>query len=161
MKKLAILLLPVFVLFSCNAQTDNKSSQLKEEKTEQKLKPKIDYKVNKEYDENGNLIKLDSTYTYYYSNIDLNEQQVDSIYKSFNKHLNFSSSFDDSFFEEFFKNENYIEEDFFQEDFFKNNTTRNEEMMKQMITRMDSIKNQFLIEQFPLKDEKEEIKENK
>jgi len=158
MKKLAMLLLPVFVLFSCNAQTDNKSSQLNEKKTEQKVKPKIDYKVNKEYDENGNLIKLDSTYTYYYSNIDLNKQQVDSIYKSFNEHLNFSSSFDDSFFDDFFKNENYIEEDFFQEDFFRNNQKRNEEIMNQMIARMDSIKNQFLLEQFPLKEEKEENK---
>ncbi len=42
--------------------------------------PKEDIKVNKEYDENGYLIRYDSTYTYYYSNIEGDEIVADSIW---------------------------------------------------------------------------------
>ena len=43
------------------------------------IKPTVDYKVNKEYDEKGNLIKNDSTYTYYNINIDRNAVITHSI----------------------------------------------------------------------------------
>ncbi|MCB4234259.1 hypothetical protein LDL59_01710 [Kaistella anthropi] len=45
--------------------------------------PIEDIKVNKEYDENGNLIRYDSTYTYYYSNIEGDEIAADSIFNNF------------------------------------------------------------------------------
>ena len=66
-----LIVLPTFFLISsCTAQTKKDEDKNKIEISKEKIKPKISYKVNKEYDENGNLIKLDSTYSYYYSNID-------------------------------------------------------------------------------------------
>ena len=40
--------------------------------------PKTDIRVNKEYDENGNLIKYDSSYSYFYSNSKNNDGIRDS-----------------------------------------------------------------------------------
>ena len=154
MKNWMIILLSFFTLISCNAQDkkeeDNKSNKISTETNQ----PKIDYKVNKEYDENGNLIRLDSTYTYYYSNIDKDAMMKDSILKKLNQHFNMKDAFSSSFFEDFFREDNFIKDDFFQEDFFRGNLKRNHEMMNKMMQRMDSLKNQFFIEEFPL-DEKE------
>jgi len=153
MKNLMIILLSFFTLISCNAQSkkekDNKSNKISKET----IKPKIDYKVNKEYDENGNLIRLDSTYTYYYSNIDKDAMMKDSVFKKINEHFNRNSPFGKSFYDDFFQ-DGFNEDDFFQEDFFRGNFKRNHEMMNKMMQRMDSLKNQFFIEEFPL-DKKE------
>ncbi len=155
MKNIAIILLSVFTLASCNAQEKKELEKKQIENSKEKIEPKIDYKVNKEYDENGNLIRIDSTYTYYYSNIDRDAMMKDSIFKKFNQHFDMKGAFDNSLFDEFFKNDTYIEDDFFKEDFFRGNFERNQEMMNQMMQRMDSIKNKFFMDQFPLEKDKE------
>ncbi len=155
MKKIVIILLSIFTLVGCNAQEKKELDKNKTEISKEIIKPKIDYKVNKEYDENGNLIRLDSTYTYYYSNIDKDAMMNDSIFKKFNKHFKMKSPFDNSLFDDFFKDNSYVEDDFFKEDFFRGNFKRNQEMMNQIMQRMDSLKNKFFIEQFPLGEEKE------
>ena len=147
-----MLFLSVFTLISCNAQTDKKTEDKQSEVTKSEIKPKVDYKVNKEYDENGNLIRLDSTYTYYYSNIDKDAMMNDSIFKKFNKRFNMKSPF---MSDDFFDKETFIEDDFFSEDFFRGNFKRNQEMMQKMMSRMDSLKNQLFMEEFLLKKEKD------
>ena len=159
MKKITIILLSIFTLISCTAQEKKELEKKQTEISKEKNKPKIDYKVNKEYDENGNLIRLDSTYTYYYSNIDKDALMKDSIFKKFNEHFNRKNPFDNSIVEEFFEDADFTEEDFFKEDFFRGNLKRNQEMMNKMMQRMDSLKNKFFIEQFPLKEEEKKKKE--
>lgn len=153
-----LIILSALMLVSCNAQEKKQLDKKPEETSKQKVEPKIDYKVNKEYDENGNLIKLDSTYTYYYSNIDKNAMINDSVFKKFNEHFKMKNLFKNSLFDEFFKEDVYIEDEFFKEDFFRGNFNRNQEMMNQMMRRMDSLKNEFFIEKFPLKEKKKEKK---
>lgn len=156
MKNLMLMLIPFFTLVSCNAQDkkveDSKSIKISKET----IKPKVDYKVNKEYDENGNLIRFDSTYTYYYSNIDKDAMLKDSIIKKFNTRFNMKDLFGNSLFNDFFQENNFNEDDFFKEDFFRGNFKRNQEMLNKMMKRMDSLKNQFFIEEFPLEDKKKE-----
>ena len=48
-------------------------------------KPDVKYKINKEYDEQGNIIRFDSTYSYSWSSIDSMHVDVDSIFKQFNQ----------------------------------------------------------------------------
>jgi hypothetical protein len=43
------------------------------------IKPKVAIKVNRRFDEKGNLIGFDSTYTSYYSNISGDTAQMDSL----------------------------------------------------------------------------------
>ncbi len=156
MRKLVVLISSVLLLGSCNAQSDKS-----ETKTKDKVEPKIDYKVNKVYDENGNLIRLDSTYTYYYSNIDRDAMVNDSIFKSFNTFFSNSKGFiDDDFFNEFLDRDILEGDDFFKEDFFRVNAKKNQEIMDKMLRRMDSLKNQFFIQEYPLtnKDDAEKHK---
>ena len=49
--------------------------------------PKENIRVNKEFDKNGNVIKYDSAYSYYYSNIKNNPVVADSIFNKFRNHL--------------------------------------------------------------------------
>lgn len=102
MKNLMLLILSAFVLFSCNAQTKKDLDKKETEISKEKIEPKIDYKVNKEYDENGNLIRLDSTYSYYYSNIDKDAMINDSIFRKFNQHFNLNNPLNSSLYDELF-----------------------------------------------------------
>lgn len=56
---------------ACNAQATSKAPQ---------RAPKIDSKVTKQYDEKGNLIGYDSTYTEYYSNVEGDSLLHDSLF---------------------------------------------------------------------------------
>jgi len=57
-----VVLFLLMVLGSCTyAQKEQKNKV---------INPKVDIKVNKEYDKNGNLIKYDSTYSIFWSNVD-------------------------------------------------------------------------------------------
>jgi hypothetical protein len=103
--------------------------------------------VNKEFDENGNLIRYDSTYTYYYSNLDTGAVIKDSVFDKFNEHLNNSNLFENSFLEDFFIRDYYFDKDFFRRDF-----DRNEKIINKMMERLDSIKNQFFLREFPLEE---------
>lgn len=152
MKNLIMSVVSLILLSGCYGQTE-KNKETVEKDT---IKPKIDYKVNKVYDEKGNLIKYDSTYTYYYSNIDKRAMINDSIFNKFNEYFNLKNPLlDDSFFNDFFKQEYYLENDFFREDFFRNSHKRNREMMDKMLERMDSIKNQFFLKEYPLEQKGE------
>jgi len=74
----------------------------------------------------------------------------DSIFKKFNEHFNMKSQFDNSLFNEFFYKDSYVEDEFFRGNF------KRKKIMEQMMQRMDSLKNQFFMEEFPLKEEEKE-----
>lgn len=157
MKKIALISFALFMLFSCNGQTSKKESNALSDKEN---KPKIDYKVDKKYDENGNLVAYDSVYTYYYSNIDKDAMIKDSIFQKFNTYFETNHMLDNSFFNDFFKQEGYRKDDFFSDAFFEDHFKKDELMMNEMLQRMDSIKNQFFINEYPI-DDYSEIKKDK
>ncbi|WP_299671050.1 hypothetical protein [uncultured Polaribacter sp.] len=160
MKHIIFIMFSVFFLVSCNAQTKKDLDKKQTENAKHKIEPKIDYKVNKEYDENGNLIRLDSTYTYYYSNIDTDAMLNDSIFKKFNRHFNRNSAWNHSLFNDFFKQDSSFKNNFFKEDFFRGDFDRNQEIINRMLQKMDSLKNKFFLEQFPLEEKKKKSKED-
>ena len=142
-----------FVLFSlvltgCNGQNNNKANDIKYDTTTQ-IQPKTDIRVDKKYDENGNLIRYDSTYSYYYSNIQKDTILRDSIFNNFRNHLdgfyNFSS---DPFFNDFFFQDSLLQYDFYNNDFFIERFRKNQERMNKLLFDMDSIKNNFFYKQF-------------
>jgi len=55
----------VFQISSCQGQDEKQKG-----KEKPAVNPQTNISVNKEYDESGNLIRYDSTYSYYYSNIE-------------------------------------------------------------------------------------------
>jgi len=148
MKNIILIVLSTLFLTSCNAQTKKEFAKELTDVSKEKIQPKIDYKVNKEYDENGNLIRLDSTFSYYYSNINKDVMINDSIFKKFNDYFSINSSFNNLRFDDFFK-----------QDFFRGDFDRNQKFMNKMLRRMDSLKNKFFLEQFPLEDKKKNSKD--
>jgi len=148
MKKTVLIVLSALFLSSCNAQTKKEFAKKQTKVSKEKIQPKIDYKVNKEYDKNGNLIRLDSTFSYYYSNINKDVMINDSIFKKFNDYFSINSSFNNLRFDDFFK-----------QDFFRGDFDKNQKLINKMLQRMDSLKNKFFLEQFPLEDKKKNSKD--
>jgi hypothetical protein len=114
MKRMVILTIAIFLAWnSYNGQSEKKESENKA-----KLNiPKTDIKVNKEYDENGNLVKYDSTYSYYYLNIEtdsiLKNKVIDNLNKQFNRNY-------------FFSYDPFINYQFFQDSLFKDHLFKND-----------------------------------
>lgn len=136
------------ILGSCNGQEKPRKNNF----GEQKNAPKEEIKVNKEYDKEGKLISYDSTYTYYYSNIENNTMSEDSIFN------NFRSMFDENYpfsykpyFNDLFFEDSLMKYDFYKKDFFTERFKQNMEYTEKMFREMDSLKNKFFGEQFPKK----------
>jgi hypothetical protein len=118
-----------------------------EEFPETANEPKREIKVNKEYDEEGNLIRYDSTYSYFYSGFDDNNNRIDSILDDFRRHIDRSSFFhDDPFFNDLFFTDSLLYYDFFKSDFFSNRFEMNKEWMERMFSDMDSLKNRYFMD---------------
>ena len=118
--------------------------------------PKEDIKVNKEYDENGNLIRYDSTYTYYYSNIEGDVIAADSIFNNFRNMFEDNYSFSTMpYFNDLFSEDGLLKYDFYKNDFFHERFMNNMQQLKRLFWEMDSIENKFSMEQFPEKGKNE------
>ncbi len=114
--------------------------------------PQTDIKVEKEYDDYGNLIRYDSVYSSYYSNIEGDPEIADSIFKEFREHFNTKYPFTTNpFFNDMFFNDSLLKYDFYKDEFFQSRFEDNWRYMEEYFRQMDSIKNQFFEKQFPKK----------
>jgi hypothetical protein len=139
---LLIALVMPMTLMSCNGQTKNSEKELKDNV------PHKNIVVNKEYDENGNLIRFDSTYSYYYSNTNKDSTLRDSIFDNFTDHFNQSYSFSNHpFFKDFFFQDSLLMYDFYKKDFFYERFRNNMERMDSLFREMDILKNDFFRKQ--------------
>jgi hypothetical protein len=111
-------------------------------------KPKVNIKVNRHYDDKGNMIGFDSTYSSYYSNIKGDTSRMDSLINSFDQYFsrNHASLFNNNFNSLFF-NDSLRYPDFFHNDFFMKRYELNDAYMRNMMRHMDSVKNRFYSEQ--------------
>jgi len=137
-------------LTSCNGQVAKDNNP--EKKTNV---PNTDVKVNKEYDEKGNLIRYDSTYSSYYSNVVNDSILMDSIFGNFKNYFNHKYFFSKQpYFDDFFFQDSLLPYDFYKEDFFSNRFRDNMERMDHLFWEMDSIKDEFFKDQFKPKTQK-------
>jgi hypothetical protein len=123
-------------MFSCHSQ-DLKTGK----KLQGKNKPEENVIVNKKYDENGNLIEFDSTYTSYYSNFEGDTLLTDSIFKEFNNYFNYHLS--DMASNNFMLMDSTFMERFFHDDFFEQKFLLQDDQLLRMMKEMDSMKNEF------------------
>jgi hypothetical protein len=143
MKRIIIISLAILIsLLSCKGQTNNNSKQLKDNS------PQTNIKVNKEYDKNGNLVKYDSTYSSYYSNLKSNSILKDSIFNDFKNQFKKSYFFSNQpYFKNFFFEDSLLMYDFYKKDFFYNRFKNNMEHMDSLFREMDIMKNDFFSKQ--------------
>ena len=132
------------LLFSCDRDSNGQTSDLKSNQRDSTVKPKIDIQVNRRFDEKGNLIGFDSTYTSYYSNVIGDTAQMDSLMGSFDRYFREDhSTFFKKQFDPLFFNDSTRYPDFFHDDYFMRRYELNDPYMRGMMQRMDSIKNNF------------------
>ncbi len=159
MKTMKIMLVSfLFVVFSgCNGQTQKERSELAETKKVAPLKgdslgkPRVDVKVNKQYDDKGNIVKFDSTYSYFYSSpkgsMQLGNDSIFSSFRSF-----FEKSYPnlmDRRTNNIFFNDSLFKYDFFNDDYFQKRFELNNKMFEDMYQQMDSIKRSFMKRNYP------------
>jgi hypothetical protein len=145
---LAVLAISI-ALSSCNGQTMKKENKAKE------TAPQTNIKVNKEYDKNGNLIRFDSAYSSYYSNIKGDSVLKDSIFNNFKNQFNNSYFFSNQpYFKDFFFADSLLKYDFYKKDFFYNRFRQNMERMDSLFRGMDIVKNDFYNKQTKPKNKK-------
>ncbi len=154
MKRILFVLLIPFLLTGCGNAQSTEKQQKKEEKTkaENAVKPKVDIKVNKVFDDKGNLIGYDSTYVWSYSNIQGDSVTVDAdtVFSEF------KPLFDEQFkgfampgFNNLMFNDSTFYHDFFTPDYFYDRWQQSLKESERMFREMDSLKNMFFKKNYP------------
>jgi hypothetical protein len=134
-----VILLGVFFIFSTLG-----NAQILNDTTPGHAKPKVQVKVNKVYDENGNVVRYDSVYTWSYHSG--NQIDVDSLMGKFMPY--FHQHFSDSLFEHFSQpvfplSDSALMLDFFNNDHFFDQWHEQLFDFKHQLQAMDSLKRQF------------------
>jgi len=140
-----------FTLSSCEMKSNGQANhKTKDSTTAEKNtvnKPKVNIQVNKHYDNNGNLVGFDSTYSSFYSNVKGDTVKMDSLMHSFDKYFDrHHSAFFDQPFNALFFDDSLRYPDFFHRDFFMKRYELNDKYLRESMRRMDSIKNNFFQE---------------
>lgn len=163
MKKYVVLAISALLTISCNSQ-EKKSKDDTHEGTKAQIteEPKGSWKVNREFDEEGNLIRYDSIYSWS-SGTDLNELAAmnrDSILKSMQSRFyrNFSH-FDHKDFPNLFEDDSLFAKRFFNDDFFDSDFGHDFMDIDKVRERMENMQRNFLERygaDFSSKEEKDE-----
>lgn len=149
MKKYMITTLAALISFSCNSQ-ENKEKKIEKKNQEELAEaPKGSWKVNKEFDEEGHLMRYDSIYTWS-SGADLDELAAldkDSTLKSMQSR--FYRSFSDFDFEregfgDLFAEDSLFTKRFFNDDFFDSEFGKDFIDIESIRDRMERMQREFL-----------------
>ncbi len=127
-----------------NCQGQNNKEKVDNSVERDSLKPQTKIKVNKKYDKNGNLIALDSTYSYFYSNIKGDSVLERDVFNQFK--IDFNKQFmplDSIFAKDFLNSSPFNRHNFYTDDFFKNSFQSHQKKIDKLLRRMDSVKNNF------------------
>lgn len=113
--------------------------------------PQVDVRVNRQYDEHGNLIAYDSSYTSVYRSHRGDAVFMDSVFKDFMPGFSMRYPFlNDPGFSSLFFPDSSFHRDFFDQDFFQKRMEMNQRYMQRMMEQMDSLKNAHFMRPAPL-----------
>tara|TARA_R110000868_G_scaffold163513_1_gene395738 strand:- start:776 stop:1282 length:507 start_codon:yes stop_codon:yes gene_type:complete len=149
MKKIAILSMAAILNLSCNAQENKKEENLHNDQDSmaQVESPQGTWKVDKEFDEEGNLIRYDSIYSWSSAdNLDeLAHKNPDSVLRSFRSkfYRNFSGV-DNQKFGDLFTGDSLFTKRFFDDDFFDSEFGQDFMDIDRLRKRMESMQQRFL-----------------
>ncbi|MBL7984706.1 MAG: hypothetical protein JNM91_06875, partial [Flavobacteriales bacterium] len=109
--------------------------------------PQVEVRVNKQYDEHGNLIAYDSSYTSVYQSRSGDAAFMDSVFRDFMPGFGMRYPFlNDPGFHSLFFPDSSFHQDFFHHDFFQKRMEMNQRYMQRMMEQMDSLKNQHFLQ---------------
>jgi hypothetical protein len=145
---IAILLVLTAGCSRLKKENDKRTEQLALSDTSNQ--PKTDIQVHKNYDDQGNLIQYDSTYSYFYSSPGLNKISSDSVFKNFQMplHPEYKNLFNDNMQDIFF-NDSLFKYDFYNGDYFSQRYQLNMKKFENMFRQMDSLKSDWMQRTYP------------
>ncbi|MGB5434687.1 MAG: hypothetical protein WBM98_02265 [Maribacter sp.] len=149
MKKYSILVLSALLTMSCNSQENKTKDNAQMKGNEEQLTetPKGSWKINKEFDEDGNLIRYDSIYSWS-SNTDLDDlatMDKDSVLKSMQSRFYRSfSDFNGEGYPGFFSEDSLFTKQFFTNDFFESEFGQDFMDIDRVRERMEHMQRKFL-----------------
>lgn len=154
MRQVAFWLIAFSGVFFIACNENNKGQDMSEDQDEliasvdSLHQPKVNITVNRRYDDKGNLIGMDSTYSSYYSNVEGDTVMMDSLFHSFDSYFRSRrpSLFDRDLNPLFF-GDSMRYHDFFHDDFFMKRYELNDSYFRDMMRRLDSTKNKFFREE--------------
>lgn len=127
---------------NCNGQNKDLNTESKSNEGNITETPKSSWKVNKEFDEDGNLIRYDSIYSWSSNGKfdNLTVQKRDSLIQTYkSKFFTNFSGFENQGFEDMFSEDSLFSRHFFNDDFFKSDFGNDfmdiELIRKQMLLR--------------------------
>lgn len=162
-KTIGILLMATLLSSGCNSQ-ENKSKKEANPKEVETETPKGSWKVNREFDKDGNLVRYDSIYSWSSSRT-MNELATldrDSILKSMKSKFynNFSQfDFEKEGFGDMFEEDSLFTKHLFNDEFFENQFGQDFMDLNQMHERMQAMQKQFLEQYQPMIEPKKEESE--
>jgi len=152
MKTLNLLLVTALLVTGCKAQDKDKNApEIVQDKSTIQNIPKESWSIKKEVDEDGNVTRYDSTYTWSYSNLgDSIDVNVDSVLNSFDLYFNrrMPSLWGPKFMNPMWRDSTTFP-DFFTDDYFHNRWRKNLYDMDNMFKQMDSMRNRFFDDNYP------------
>jgi len=140
-----IIMMGVIALTSCRDKEAKQAAGTRQDSTSQAdtlPKPTTDISVNRRYDDKGNLIGFDSTYTSYYSNIPGDTTKINSLLKPFDPYFgkNHASWFNN-------RVNSLLDDPFFDDRYSIKRNRLNGPSRRGLIYRKDSINNWFYRDQ--------------
>ncbi len=152
MKRLALLSLAAILAVSCQAQSDSSQDFALAQTQRDSVKPKGQWSVHKEVDEQGNIIRYDSIYSWSSSGNDARTLQnidPDSLMSQMRERMRSSfGMMQEDPFAGFFGSDS-IERDPFINDFFKDDPFDGFPTMDAIRKRMEAMMQQHLGEEYP------------
>jgi hypothetical protein len=150
---MVIIMLLSLITAGCHGQKKvNEKAQQQIALNDTTDKPKVEVKVNKKYDDKGNLVQFDSTYSYYYSSPGFKRNSIssDSLFGSFKMPLrNQYDSLMDQNMNNIFFNDSMFKYDFYNSDYFSKRFHLNIPKFEELYKEMDSIKSDMFRQKYP------------
>ena len=148
MKKLVILSLAAILTSGCKGQEHKNEENIQKDSTELTAEqPKGTWKVDKEFDENGNMIRYDSIYSWSSTDDfgDLAQKNPDSLLQSFQSkfYRNFKG-FDNQRFGDLFAEDSLFTKRFFDDGFFGSEFGEDFMDIDRIRDRMETMQQKFL-----------------
>lgn len=147
MKKLILSLMVSMVFFGCNGQSKEEADKPAELTAKAQNPPQGQWKVNREYDRNGNLIRFDSIYSWSSTEHldDLGAMARDSVLHSFKSRIYRSfPKVGAEGFPGFFAGDSLLGNRFFEDDFFASPMGRDLMDLDAIQKRMEEMQRRFL-----------------
>ena len=151
MRKVLFIMLLSFCMMACNGQKKQNEVLSKQDvAADSTLNPKVDVKVNKRFDDKGNLIQYDSTYSYFYSfpGIKGKGMNLDSVFNELKMHNDQMRLLDDDMNGILFS-DSLLKSGVFNNEFFSKGFEINRRELENAFRQMDSIKSEMLKRSYP------------